>query len=187
MLLRCSGQRRGSSSFASLSRTTSTSSGQSSNGANGSAVTISVASLRSQSSPILTYNRVRSGRLLPRASTCSLLTTARVVVGWMPCGWPGPGYPSERDQPTAGARAGGAGWGSPERSIRGSDGVPTVRERDGGDRADWSARRARREILGGPRPRATEGSSRERCGAKGIPSLASSEASGAAGLPQRSC
>jgi len=78
----------------------------------------------------------------------------------------GPGSPSER----LGAKE--AGWGSPERSIRGSDGAPTVRERDGGDRADWSPRRGRREILGGPRPRTTEGSSRERCGAKGIPSLA---------------
>ncbi len=68
-----------------------------------------------------------------------------------------------------------AGWGSPERSIGGSDGVPTVSERDGGDRADW------REILGGPRPRTTEGSSREPCGAKGIPSLASPEASGVPG------
>ena len=74
-----------------------------------------------------------------------------------------------------------AGWGSPERSIRGSDGVPTVSERDGGDRADWSLRSRRREILGGPRPRTTEGSSRERCGAKGIPRLASDEASGATG------
>ncbi len=91
----------------------------------------------------------------------------------------GQGVPSEREQPTAGARAREAGWGSPERSIRGSDGGPTVRERDGGDRADWSLRRRRREILGGPRPRTTEGSSRERCGAKGIPSLASQKASGA--------
>ena len=79
------------------------------------------------------------------------------------------------------ARVDEAGWGSPERSIRGSDGGPTVRERDGGDRADCSPRRGRREILGGPRPRTTEGSSRERCGAKGIPSLASQKASGAIG------
>ncbi|MBI2553973.1 MAG: 50S ribosomal protein L28 [Candidatus Rokubacteria bacterium] len=35
-----------------------------------------VASPRSQSSPILTYNRVRSGRLLLRALGCSVLATA---------------------------------------------------------------------------------------------------------------
>src|SRR3972149_8550149 len=45
-----------------------------------SAVPMSIASHRSRSSPILTYNRVRSGRLLPRASICSLLATARVGV-----------------------------------------------------------------------------------------------------------
>ena len=74
------------------------------------------------------------------------------------------GYPSER------LMAKEAGWGSPERSIRGSDGVPTVSERDGGDRADWSPRSGRRELNIGAPP---VGSSRERCGAKGIPSLAS--------------
>ncbi len=77
--------------------------------------------------------------------------------------WTGPRSPSER------LMANEAGWGSPERSIRGSDGVPTVREWDGGDRADWSPRRARGELNIGAPP---VGSSRERGGAKGIPSLA---------------
>ncbi len=73
-----------------------------------------------------------------------------------------------------------AGWGSPERSIRGSDGVPTVSRREGEAEPDWSPRSGRREISEGPpHPPATEGSSRERCGAKGIPSLASQQASGA--------
>jgi len=85
-----------------------------------------------------------------------------------------------------------AGWGSPERSIGGSDGVPTVSEREGEAEPDWSPPRGRREISEGyprtrttargvasrgtrghgePEPKARVGSSREPCGAKGIPSL----------------
>ncbi len=61
-------------------------------------------------------------------------------------GWPSSGSPGERlNSQEAGGR-------SPERSVAGGGRVPTVREREGEDRADWSPRRGRREILGGPRP-----------------------------------